>query len=213
MARGGAAQVASTLRAALGTFLVLLCAECDGHGAIVHPPSRNAIDAQIEPWKSFTQFKGQFCSGEYEGPCWCPTTDASGKLSGANGQACWWFSNGCSIGCPTCDGVTRGPIYDPEMVRVNGAGGCAKMRPHLKDHAAAYNCTRKMDTCGLGHNASICDPALRTYNRNATCRGPDDWYQFSPWRAPGSAPVFDSWYAVDQFSRARVLHNFFCYLY
>ena len=88
MARGGAAQVASTLRAALGTFLVLLCAECDGHGAIVHPPSRNAIDAQIEPWKSFTQFKGQFCSGEYEGPCWCPTTDASGKLSGANGQAC-----------------------------------------------------------------------------------------------------------------------------
>jgi hypothetical protein len=166
---------------------------CAGHGAIVHPPSRNAIDSSIEPWKSFTAFEGQFCSGQYEGPCWCPTTDASGKLSGASGQACWWFSNGCSIGCPTCDGVTRGPIYDPIMVKVNGAGGCAAMRPHLKDHTAAYNCTRKMDTCGLGHNASICDPALRTFNRNATCKGPDDWYQYAPWRAPGSAPVFDSW--------------------
>ena len=77
------------------------------------------------------------------------------------------------------------------MVKVNGAGGCAEMRPHLSD-GRGYNCTRKMDTCGLGHNASICDPALRTYNREAECKGPDDWYQFSPWRAPGSAPVWDA---------------------
>ena len=77
------------------------------------------------------------------------------------------------------------------MVKVNGAGGCAEMRPHLS-RGRGYNCTRKMDTCGLGHNASICDPALRTYNREAECHGPDDWYQFSPWRAPGSAPVWDS---------------------
>ena len=91
--------------------MVALLPACAGHGAIVYPPSRNAIDHSIEPWKSFTAFKGQFCSGKYDGPCWCPATDASGKLSGANGQACWWFSNGCSIGCPSCDGVTRGPIY------------------------------------------------------------------------------------------------------
>jgi hypothetical protein len=49
-----------------------------------------------------------------------------------------------------------------------------------------------MDTCGLGHNASICSAELRTYNTAATCHGPDDFYEFSPWRAPGSAPVFDS---------------------
>ena len=32
------------------------------------------------------------------------------NLSGANGQACYWFSNGCAIGCDSCDGSTRGPI-------------------------------------------------------------------------------------------------------
>jgi len=26
----------------------------------------------------------------------------------------------------------------------------------------------------------------------AECGGPEDWYHFSPWRAPGAAPVFDS---------------------
>ena len=38
----------------------------------------------------------------------------------------------------------------------------------------------------------MCDPALRTVNRNASCGADDDWYYYSPWRAPGSAPVFDS---------------------
>ena len=32
------------------------------------------------------------------------------NISGSNGQACFWFSNGCAIGCDECDGSTRGPI-------------------------------------------------------------------------------------------------------
>ena len=40
--------------------------------------------------------------------------------------------------------------------------------------------------------ATICDPALRTVNRDAKCGAADDWYYYSPWRAPGAAPVFDS---------------------
>ena len=31
------------------------------------------------------------------------------SCAGHNGQACFWFSNGCSHGCPACDGTTRGP--------------------------------------------------------------------------------------------------------
>ena len=170
--------------------------ECAGHGAIVHPPSRNAIDYGIEPWKSFKDFNGQFCSGSYRGPCYCPITDAAGKLSGANGQACWWFSNGCSIGCPTCDGVTRGPIYAPDIQ--SGDAGCADMRPHnLNNHTADASCARKMDTCGLKHNTSVCDPALRTYNRNAACRGPDDWYQYAPWRARELSFISRAKFVVD----------------
>merc|ERR1712061_707819 len=51
---------------------------------------------------------------------------------------------------------------------------------------------RKMDTCGRGAKPTNCAPETRTYNRDAECGGPDDWYQYSPWRAPGSAPVQDS---------------------
>merc|ERR1712087_854529 len=49
-----------------------------------------------------------------------------------------------------------------------------------------------MDTCSGGYKATICDPELRTYNRQAKCGAEDDWYYYSPWRAPGSAPVQDS---------------------
>ena len=56
----------------------------------------------------------------YNAPQWCPIADSAKDdrtvpyddqgLSGSNGQACYWFSNGCSIGCDKCDGVTRGPM-------------------------------------------------------------------------------------------------------
>ena len=39
---------------------------------------------------------------------------------------------------------------------------------------------------------TICAKEHRTININATCGGPTDWYYYSPWRAPGAAPVFDS---------------------
>jgi hypothetical protein len=41
-------------------------------------------------------------------------------------------------------------------------------------------------------NATICDPRLRTMNTLAECGSADDYYFFSPWRAPGSAPVIDA---------------------
>lgn len=41
-------------------------------------------------------------------------------------------------------------------------------------------------------NATICDPRLRTANTQAECGGPEDIYYYSPWRAPGSAPVIDA---------------------
>lgn len=41
-------------------------------------------------------------------------------------------------------------------------------------------------------NATICDPGLRTANTQAACGSEDDIYFYSPWRAPGSAPVIDA---------------------
>ena len=39
--------------------------------------------------------------------------------------------------------------------------------------------------------ATICDPELRTLNTQAKCGSPEDIYYYSPWRAPGFAPVID----------------------
>ena len=38
----------------------------------------------------------------------------------------------------------------------------------------------------------MCDPGLRTVNTEAECGSDKDSYYYSPWRAPGSAPVLDS---------------------
>lgn len=117
---------------------------------------------------------------------WCPFPDSNsptkpeGNLSAANAQACFWFSNGCTIGCDKCDGVTRGPIPN---------NPCP---PHTKP-GDGVQCRKKMPSQGCeAQVATNCDPKTRTVNTNATCGGPEDWYYYSPWRAPGSAPVYDS---------------------
>ena len=80
-----------------------------GHGAVVHPRPRNAVGADLLPWSGGVPTPIPFSP-------WCPIPLRSAavndkrNLSGANGQACYWFSNGCAIGCDSCDGSTRGPI-------------------------------------------------------------------------------------------------------
>jgi len=55
----------------------------NGHGAIVTPRSRNSIDYLVN-------VDEQSCSNVTGDPC-------------HNGQASFWYSQGCFIGCPTCD--------------------------------------------------------------------------------------------------------------
>ena len=42
-----------------------------------------------------------------------------------------------------------------------------------------------------GRKPTVCASSLRTANTHAECGSPDDFYYWSPWRAPGSAPVID----------------------
>ena len=331
---------------AASVVLSLLPAIANAHGAIVFPPSRNAIDGELDPWAKGVPYpvifnstspvchggddrgRGANCTlahATYDAPQWCPMADSvkddrtvpydDQGLSGSNGQACYWFSNGCSIGCEQCDGVTRGPMpgfsmaecwypypnhteraepprnaagailtglcrsarvggdcdvdaagsiattgwknqtlaacvskahscknanyvsfsaenadcswykacdvdhlqfaprgYQTEVIRPQplpsgpppappgprthacGTGMCAGMAVEAPDECLG-SCRRKMNQCNstaFADKPAICDPALRTYNTNATCGGPHDWYQFAPWRAPGHAPVLDS---------------------
>jgi len=146
--------------------LILMVSNVFGHGAVNFPPPRNNIDHGEKPWSEGVPNPVPPVDDHKNG-FWCPVPSPffDDKLTGHNGQACYWFSNGCSIGCPKCDGKERGPL----SIHKN-----------------------KTDICGLGHKATICDPSLRTVNTGAECGSDEDVYYYSPWRAPGSAPVFDS---------------------
>jgi hypothetical protein len=75
----------------LKTAIVLACVLglVSGHGAIIKPRSRNAIDFD-QPMK-----RGQPACGCSNG------TDAC-----VNGQSCYWYNQGCFIGCDTCDNLS-----------------------------------------------------------------------------------------------------------
>ena len=72
------------MRSAVLLATILVLPGVAGHGAIVSPHSRNSIDYLVP------------ISG----------VDACRNVTGAqceNGQAAHWYSQGCFIGCPTCD--------------------------------------------------------------------------------------------------------------
>ena len=106
--------------------------------------------------------------------------------------------NGCTIGCTQCDGATRGPI--PLMT--GGPGGSCidqgNSGPGPSTVKAGAPCAKQPardasgKPCGAEAKALNCDPRSRTVNRGAKCGAADDYYYYSPWRAPGDAPVFDA---------------------
>lgn len=133
------------------------------HSNVIVPKPRNAVDALTDArFGSCTASKG--CSPlengkghcAYGASCGCQCVNGTSPCD--IGQTCFWFSQGCTIGCPTCTGV--------------------KARAQV-------------DTCGKEMKATICDERLRTYNIKAPCNTKADIYRWNPWRAPGTAPVFD----------------------
>jgi len=172
-------------------LLLTVVVTVHGHGAVVHPPPRNAVDKDLFPWNTKPPCGDVGgCPSVETKTGWCPVPGADGKPSGQNGQSCFWFSNGCAVGCDTCDGSSRGPIprcgYDPKKPcppQKNPTGtGQNKVGPGVACHGPQKSKAKP----------TICSAEHRTININATCGGEDDWYYFSPWRAPGAAPVMDS---------------------
>ena len=96
----------------LSLLVASFATAADGHGAVTVPPSRNAVDRTLEPWRGPVPTPVPVLPFEP----WCPLPSSSRgavdgrNISGANGQACFFFSNGCTPGCAACDGVTRGPL-------------------------------------------------------------------------------------------------------
>jgi len=87
--------------------------------------------------------------------------------TGCAGDACMWFSQGCTIGCDKCTAA-----YNEKKDVGNFVGSL----------------------CGSTKKPTIMDPALRTYNPQGTGDKTHvgDWTAAHPWRAPGNAPVMDA---------------------
>mmetsp|Transcript_88930 Transcript_88930/g.167600 ORF Transcript_88930/g.167600 Transcript_88930/m.167600 type:complete len:381 (-) Transcript_88930:57-1199(-) len=116
------------------------------HGAMVSPRTRNSVDYLVGVNVPAHWPADRDCVNITGGPC-------------NNGQAAFWYNQGCFIGCPSCD--------------------------HLSGR-------RQIDLCGLGKKATINDAQYRSVNREAAPGSTQDIYKHNPWRAPGTAPVYDA---------------------
>ncbi len=78
-----------------GAVLASVAGVAAGHGAVTFPPPRNAIDSNEAPWINPVPNPVPF-------EPWCPypsedaaISDPGRNLTGANGQACFWFRYVC----------------------------------------------------------------------------------------------------------------------
>ena len=182
---------------------VALIRGATAHGAVTIPPPREAIDGSLAPWNGSVPWPIPF-----DNPNWCahPSASMAGKdprnLTGSNGQACFWFSNGCGIGSPTCDG-NSGQLVPccSRKFRFNGTGApppfgqCNERGCIVPDSGAQLpdpNNPKLRPRGARGGKATNCDSELRTVNTAVDCGSKYDFWQFSPWRAPGSVPVIDA---------------------
>ena len=73
-----------------------------GHGFMITPAPRNAIDKDLPLFENgkFPQTNGEpGCTQDMQVcGCWC----ANGTSPCESGQSCYWFSQGCTIGCDAC---------------------------------------------------------------------------------------------------------------
>lgn len=123
-------------------FFATLIAGTAGHGAMVTPRSRNSVDY-------LEDVNTQRCSNITGGLC-------------HNGQASFWYSQGCFIGCPTCDNESgrrqvdlcglgkKQTLTDPKYWSVN-----RDAKPFSAEDIYQHNPWRApgsapvMDACGL----------------------------------------------------------------
>lgn len=97
-------QSAMSLQAFSG--VVLLIATVAAHSNLLVPNPRNAIDRDLPQFANgqFPLVNGSAGCTPTTSVCGCWCTNGTSVCESA--QTCLFFSQGCSIGCPTCDGVS-----------------------------------------------------------------------------------------------------------
>lgn len=205
-----------------GVVLAALPSLATSHGAMTFPTPRNALDGNLAPWTNWsypcdaTHTGGMcaitFCEGgkNCQGSCTKSAhTGVVDELTARNGQACYYFSNGCTVGCDACDGTVNHVGHGGQQFLYKGmnqnqlkqkkvlmpdpfnppAGDMVLDPASLAQLNIVPGCKPE---AGNGKKATVCASSLRTANTRAECGSKYDYYFYSPWRAPGAAPVIDS---------------------
>lgn len=173
------------------TLATLLAAagEAESHGALFIPAPRNSQDNVLP----------QFANGKSPAtPCTCTNGNGNGKegcdrgLRGkADGQACLWWSQGCSIGCAKCATNMDGPSAALSRGPFGGkAPQSGKIGFRTRYCNATHNSAKSPTNPTPLVNATLPKEAW-TLNIGAVEGSEEDSYRFNPWRAPGYAPVVD----------------------
>jgi hypothetical protein len=139
-----------------------------GHGSLVRPASRNALLDRSLPAFAGGRAPAVSCNcGDARAGC------REGSRAPGGGQSCFWFSQGCFIGCRLCTGTDRQGDGMPLNVSANGAD-CSGARGGLSDQPAGFS------------ESPTLPKRLWTMNLAAVEDSPQDIYRFHPFRAPGS---------------------------
>lgn len=79
-----------------------------GHGSLMFPPSRNAVDRVLPDYAHGKSQTGVSCNCGND-PSNVSSADKGcfeGVRSSGSGQSCLWFSQGCSVECGNCTGTS-----------------------------------------------------------------------------------------------------------
>ena len=82
--RRGAAALAGTCRLQGLLLLLSLCVPVRGHSSLLIPPSRNAVDKDLAPWRNGSFGHGRF--GDDAWGCNCINATAEGPVACEVGQ-------------------------------------------------------------------------------------------------------------------------------
>lgn len=208
-------------------MVVVAPPQVSGHGAMTFPKPRNSYDGTLHPWVDWAfpcddTHQGDNCTvtgvvgvdpkhyAQLGGACSISAhkNDLS-ALNASNGQSCYWFSNGCTVGCEACDGTTSHVGHGEQRFLYKGMDpkelarrkvtipnpftpkpGEMVLDPKSRAGIAITPGCSRAD--GNGQKATLCAPSLRSINTQAECGSRDDFYFYSPWRHPGSAPMIDA---------------------
>jgi hypothetical protein len=198
-----------------------------GHGAMTFPRPRNAYDGALPPWSDWHfpcntgEAENPNCTitgvvgvdakhfAEIGGACSISAhSGVKGALNASNGQSCYWFSNGCTVGCDACDGTTSHVGHGGQTFLWKGmdVGTLREKNITIPNPFSPPPGEMVMDpksTTGIsitpgcapgaqnGQNATICARSLRSVNTEAECGSAADYTLYSPWRHPGAAPMID----------------------